>query len=133
MKLQRTVRYNPELFNLIPLVNVLFLLLALVSLSNTFVVQPGIAVKLPVSSFALSPQQNPQIVSIIAGPAPVIYFRDEKVSLAELNAKLVQAGASNRALFIRADGAVPYDTICQVVDAGLKQGYSVDFAASHAP
>ena len=78
MKLQRTVQYNPELFNLIPLINVLFLTLAFFLLGNTFILQPGLAVNLPVSSFTLSPQRHPQIVSIVAGETPALYFRDKK-------------------------------------------------------
>ncbi len=130
MKLHRTVRYNPELFNLIPIVNVLFLVVAFVSLSNTFVLQPGIAVALPFSSFALGPQRNPQIVSICAGAVPVIYFHDEKVTILELDQKLSTKQTDDRSLIVRADRGVPYEIVSHVLNIGLQRGYSVAMAAS---
>ena len=79
MKLHRTVKYNPELFNLIPLINVLFLAVAFAMLATSFVVQPGLSVALPVSSFVLSPQRHPQIVSLTAGALPAKPEKTEKV------------------------------------------------------
>ena len=55
---------------MLPLVNVLFLVLAIFALSSRFVLQPGISVALPVSPFTLGPQQNPEIVSVTAAPTP---------------------------------------------------------------
>ena len=133
MKLQRTVRFNPELLNLIPLVTVLFLLLALVTLSNTFVLQPGISVTLPLSSFALGPQRNAHVVTIAAGAVPVIYFQDHPVSIAEFDRQLTRAGVHERSLIVRADRGVPFDIVSQVMNIGLQQGYSVAIAAGHQP
>lgn len=131
MKLQRTVQYNPELFNLIPLINVLFLTLAFFLLGNTFILQPGLAVNLPVSSFTLSPQRHPQIVSIVAGETPALYFRDRKVELAELDRMLSEPGVKDRALVIRADRQTPFELVSGVMNLGLRRGYSVAVAATH--
>ena len=98
MKLHRTVKYSPELYLLVPLANVLFLLLAFVTLSKTFILQPGLSVVLPFSSFALGPERTPQIVSITAGAIPVIYFQDEKVTADELDQKLSQGTARDLSL-----------------------------------
>ncbi|MEI6350177.1 MAG: biopolymer transporter ExbD [Verrucomicrobiota bacterium] len=133
MKLHRTVKYSPELYLLVPLANVLFLLLAFVTLSKTFILQPGLSVVLPFSSFALGPERTPQIVSITAGAIPVIYFQDEKVTADELDQKLSQGTARDRSLIIRADRAVPYDTVSRVMNIGLQRGYSVAVAASSQP
>ncbi len=133
MKLHRTTRYNPELFNLVPLVNVLVLVLAFVTLSHTFVLQPGISVSLPFSTFALGPQRNPHIVSITGGATPLVYFHDEKVTLVELDQKLAHTGIKDRLLIIRADRSVPYDTVSRVMNIGLQRGYSVVMAASAQP
>src|SRR5271167_494927 len=100
MKLSRTVTHNPGLFSLIPLVNVIFLLLIFFALSTTFVLQPGIAVTLPYSSYSLSPQRNPQIVSITAAPVPAIYFHDQKVTLEELARSLSDSRIKNKTLII---------------------------------
>jgi len=133
MKLHRTTRYNPELFNLIPLINVLFLTLAFAALSQSFIVQPGLSVVLPVSSFALSPERHPQIVSITAGALPTIYFRDKKVELDKLEALLSEPNIKDRSLIIRADKAVPYDLVSNVMNIGLRRGFSVAVAATTQP
>ncbi|MEI7959049.1 MAG: biopolymer transporter ExbD [Verrucomicrobiota bacterium] len=133
MKLHRTVKYNPELFNLIPLINVLFLALAFATLGNTFVVQPGLSIVLPVSSFVLTPQRHPQIVSITAGALPTVYFEDKKVELWELDERLSRSEAKDRSLIIRADRAVPYELVSAVMNLGLRRGYTVAVAATSQP
>ena len=132
MKLHRTVRYNPELFIVIPLVNVLFLLLAFITVSRTFILQPGISVALPVSSFSVGPQRNSHVISITGGAAPVIYFKDEKVALADLGQALARVGSAERSLIIRADRATPFDLVSQVMNAGLERGFSVVVAAAES-
>lgn len=133
MKLQRTSKYNPELFNLIPLINVLFLALAFATLGRTFILQPGLSVTLPLSPFTLSQQRHAQIVSITAGALPSIYFQDKRVELNELETQLAQPGIKNRSLIIRADRAAPYEVVSNVMNLGLRQGYSVAVAATSAP
>jgi len=133
MKLHRTAKYNPELFNLIPLINVLFLALAFATLSQSFILQPGLSVVLPVSSFALTPQRHPQIVSITAGALPTMYFQDKKVELRELETLLSDPKIKDRSLIIRADRAVPYELVSNVMNLGLRQGYSVAVAATNQP
>ena len=133
MKLQRSTRYNPELFNLVPLINVLFLAVAFAMLAHTFVLQPGLSVNLPTSPFTLSSLRSSQVVSITAGAMPSIYYQDRRMELPELEAALAKAGVKNRSLIIRADKAVPYEVVSNVMNAGLRQGYSVAVAAASAP
>ena len=66
MKLTRNLKFNPALFGVIPLVNVLFLVVFFFALSSRFVLQPGMAVTLPASSFTLSPRLDAQIISVTA-------------------------------------------------------------------
>jgi biopolymer transport protein ExbD len=130
VKLTRTVSFNPAYFTVVPLVNVLFLLLIFFALSSQFVLQPGIVVALPSSPFLLAPQRNPQIVSIVAGPTPAIYFREQKIALDELEARLSAGAGTDKTLIIRADRTVPYDMILNVMNQGLRKGYSVVLATS---
>ena len=130
MKLSRTVSHNPALFNLIPMVNVIFLLLIFFALSTTFVLQPGIAVTLPYSSYSLSPQRNPQIVSITAAPVPAIYFHDQKVTLEELARSLADSRIKNKTLIIKADRTTPWELIVQITNEGLQKGFSVVYATN---
>lgn len=130
MKLVRTFRVHAALFPVLPLVNVLFLVLMLYAMSARFVLQPGIGVTLPFSSFTLEPQQNPQIVSVTAGPVPAIYHENRKVSLDELDEQLSKGPADRRSLIIKADRSTPYELVVQVMNRGLKHGFSVVLAAS---
>ncbi len=130
MKLHRSVGHNPQNIILVPLVNVLVLVLAFVTLSGTFVSQPGISITPPFTSFVLGPQRNPQIVSIASGAVPVIYFQEKKVTPQELDEMLSEAGIKERSLIIRADRSAPHEIVTQVMNIGLQRGFSVAIAAS---
>jgi biopolymer transport protein ExbD len=128
MKLTRALQFNPALFSVIPLVNVLFLVVFFFALSSRFVLQPGMAVTLPSSSFTLSPRVEAQIVSVTAAPVPVIYHRDQRVSLHELRQRLAQGTLKERAIILKADKNTPYELVVQITDAALKLGFSVVLA-----
>ena len=128
MKLTRNLTFNPALVSLIPLVNVCFLVVIFFALSSRFMLQPGLAVTLPVSSFMLTPQEEAPIVSITAAPVGAIYFSDEKVTLDELRTRLAGRRARGRSLIVKADRSTPYDTLVQVMNAGLSQGFSIVLA-----
>jgi len=128
MKLTRTLKFNPALFSVIPLINVIFLVVVFFALSSRFVLQPGMAVTLPASSFTLGPRIDAQIVSITAGPAPAIYHRDQRVSLDELRQRLADTNVRERSLIIKADKNTPYDLVVQITDEALKLGFSVVLA-----
>jgi biopolymer transport protein ExbD len=130
MKLSRTVSHNPALFSMIPLVNVLFLLLIFFALSTTYVLQPGIAVTLPYSSYNLAPQRNPQIVSILSAPSQAIYFHDQKVTLDELGKSLADSRIKNKVLIIKADRGTSWEMVMQITNKGIAQGYQVDYATN---
>ena len=141
MKLTRTVTFNPALFGVIPFVNVLFLVLIFFALSSRFVLQPGVVVTPPFSAWTLGPQRNPQILSITGGPAPVVYFGNQKFGIDEIETALKSGSASSantnngaekeqRTLIIRADRTTPYDLVMRATDAGLQAGFSVVLATS---
>ena len=130
MKLVRTLRIHPALFNVVPLINVVFLVLVFFALSSRFVLQPGMAITLPVSGFTLGPQRDAKIVSVTAAPVPSIYFRDQKVTIPELRDQLAEKRGKERSLIIKADRGTPYDLVVQITNEGLKLGYSVVLATS---
>ncbi|MDB6173029.1 MAG: hypothetical protein JWL59_2340 [Chthoniobacteraceae bacterium] len=130
MKLTRNLKFSPALMSVIPLVNVLFLVVIFFAMSSRFVLQPGLAVTLPSSSFTLGPQHNAQLVSILSTPSPAIYHRNQKVTLAELGERLRDPHIKERALVIRADRGTSYDFIVQVMNQGLQHGFSIVLATS---
>lgn len=130
MKLTRTLRFNPALFSAIPLVNVIFLVVIFFTMSSRFVLQPGMAVTLPVSSFNVGPQERAQIVSITSSPVPAIYHRDQRVTLEELRERLAAGSAKDRTVIIKADKGTPYELVVEITDQALKLGMSVILATS---
>ena len=133
MKLTRTTQLNPALFGVIPLVNVIFLLFVFHALCANFVLQPGISITLPYSTFALGPQRNPRIVTVTSAPSPAIYYRDEKFTLDSLSKKLAKEPGKDRTLIIRADRDAPYSLVVKIMGQGLQMGYAVVLATSDEP
>ena len=137
MKLTRTLHFPAWLFNVIPLVNVVFLVVIFFAISSRFVLQPGLAVTLPASSFTLEPHEGAQIVSITSSPVPAIYHHDQRVTLEELRQRLDQishhaakSGLKERSIIIKADKDTPYSLIVQITDTALNLGFSVILATS---
>src|SRR3982751_906438 len=108
MKLTRTQEYHFGWLGVISMIDVVFLLIFFLLLSSNFILQPGVSVSLPVSRFSLGPQVNPQIISITGGPAPAVYFRDQKVALDQLGPLLEAAKNEGRPVIIKADRFTPY-------------------------
>ncbi|MBV8532405.1 MAG: biopolymer transporter ExbD [Verrucomicrobia bacterium] len=130
MKLTRSIHLNPFLIFIIPLVDLFFLLLLLFLVSSTFLLHPGISVNLPFSKFTLGPQNNPVIVSITAGPFPLIYYRDQQISPEELARRLAEDHAADRSIIIQADRLTPQGSVIEVMNLCLEKGYSVVLATS---
>ena len=131
MKLSRTKEYNFGWLVLLGLVDVAFLLIFFLLLSSNFILQPGISVSMPFSRFALGPQINQQIISITGGAAPAIYFRDQKITAAQLGPLLDAARREGQSIIIKADRLTPYETVMEVTNAVLEHGItSVALAAA---
>ncbi len=128
MKLERTFRFSPAAFGIIPLINVLFLVLVFFEMGSRFILQPGVQVAMPSTFYALGPQRNAQIVSITASPAPVIYFRDQKITLADLLRRLGENESAERTLIVKADKNAPVGLRDELVNEALRRGYSVILA-----
>jgi biopolymer transport protein ExbD len=130
MKLTRSVHLNPFLIFVVPLVDLIFLVLLLFLVSSTFLLHPGISVNLPFSKFTLGPQKNPLLVSITAGPYPMIYYRDQQIQLGELAGRLEQDRGAERSIVIQADRLAPQGSVVEVMNLCLENGYSVVLATS---
>lgn len=130
MKLTRSVQLNPFLVFLIPLVDICFLLSLLFFVSSTFLLHPGISVNLPFSRFTLGPQRDPIIISVTAGPYPLIYYRDQQISLEDLGKRLKDTRSKDRSIIIQADRQTPQGSVVEVMNLCLENGYSVVLATS---
>jgi biopolymer transport protein ExbD len=133
MKLSRTQEFHFGWLGFIPMLNMVFLLIFFLLLSSNFILQPGVAVALPMSRFTLGPQVNPQIISITGGAAPAVYFRDQKVALDQLGPLLDAAKREGRPVIIKADRLTPYELVMAVTNAALDHGItSVSLATAPA-
>ena len=130
MKLTRSSQINPALFGVIPLVNVIFLLLIFHTLSSNFILQPGLSVTLPFSTFAFGPQHHPSIVTVTSAPTPIIYYQDERFTLDGFLKKMSREPGKERTLIIKADRNAPYSLVFKIMNQGKLMGYSVVLAAS---
>jgi biopolymer transport protein ExbD len=133
MKLSRTKEYRFGWLAVIPMLDVVFILILFLTLSSNFILQPGIAVTVPLSRFTLGPQINPQIISITGGAAPAIYFRDQKISLEQLGPLLDDAKKENRPIIIKADRLTPYALVVAVTNSALEHGIASVSLATALP
>ena len=130
MKLERNFQINPALVGIVPLINVMFLVLLFFGLGSRFILQSGLAISLPTSTFTLTPAREPQLVSITASPVPSIYHGDQRISLEELGPRLAKVQGKDRSLVIKADSTTSYQTLVQVMNIGLEKGFSIVLATS---
>ena len=128
MKLQRTFRFSPALFGIMPLMNVLFLVLVFYVMGSKFVLNPGVQVSLPATMFAIGPQRNTEIVSITAGPVSIIYHRDRAVTLEDFSQRLSGNSAAEKSLIIKADRNAPSGIVAAVTNEALRHSYTVILA-----
>ena len=129
MKLRRTFNFSPALLGYLPLLNVLFLVLVFWVMGSKFVLQPGVQINLPATSFALGPQRNSEIVTITAGLKPAIYYRDRMMrSVAELAEQLSQNQTPDRTLIVKADIKAPAGELHEIMHAAQRLGFTVIWA-----
>ena len=112
-----------------PVLNVLLLLLLFFLLGSNFVIQSGVAVKLPESASRLSGFERAQVVTLPSGSDTSLYFNGRPVTLEELGRQLELKKTEGRRLIIHADQAAPLGgRFQQVSNLALRMGYEVAFA-----
>ena len=134
MKLTRTATSVSALpLGLVAVVNVVLILLFFFLLGSSFVLQPGIVVTLPFSTFNLPPQVNARLVTLQPGPPLRIFYQDEPVTLEQLGQRLAEYRGSPRSVVLRADRGTPYESVVAVVNQALRQDYNVALATVPPP
>jgi biopolymer transport protein ExbD len=111
-----------DTFSFSSLTDIVLLLLIFFLLSSTFIIQPGIKVKLPVSDTAES--TNEKNITITLTKKGLIYLNNNQVSITDLPAKWNQLMAINpeQAIIIRADRGVTIEQTVAILDIGKKVG-----------
>jgi len=117
-----TTRKRMVLFSPISLTDIVLLLLIFFLLSSTFIVQPGIKVKLPK---AVSGQQDDSDkIYLTVTKREQIFLYQEQVGHDQLGAKLRQLLAENpdRVVVIRADKDLSLEATIRVIDTAKLAG-----------
>jgi biopolymer transport protein ExbD len=130
------------LLDLAPIVTVVLLLLCFFLLSSSFILQSGIKVEPPRSTFGAGTPASRLIVAVTLGPQlndangaplkrePTLYFNDQIVTLDGLRAALDQLPPTRitPSLILKADKDVPLDLMTGIMDVAFAHRLSVVIA-----
>jgi biopolymer transport protein ExbD len=124
MRFRRRLRQEATV-NLIPLIDVLFLIIIFFMLATTFVIAPGISVELPSSSTATNVAMEKLVISVVSEDE--VYLGEKRYDLASLDAALSnfpkpQAGQS-RNVVIEGARNIPYELMIRVLDSVRSHGF----------
>ncbi len=121
MRFRKAERKGPEL-EIAPFIDVVFLLLIFFLLSSSFVIQPGIKIKLPQAATAES--QSEKNIFILIDAKEKIYLNARQVEGRELKTELeriISEGGKKMAI-IHADEKVQHGLVVGVMDTAKQVG-----------
>jgi len=106
--------------DIVPLVNIVFLLLIFLMLGSNFITQPGLKVELPkvVTSEAVKYEK----IEILLTEGEQIYLNGRQVTAEELKFAFNKAAENNQAVLIKADRRVSLGKASQVWDLARQSG-----------
>ena len=106
-----------------PLIDVVFQLLLFFMLSSSFIMQPGIKVRLPKAVTSKVIYDKMDIVTLAKNHR--IFFNDLEISKDQLNYHLEQIADKEGMILIKADSAIPLGVVVDIWDlcrqAGITQ------------
>ncbi len=110
------------MFSAISLSDIVLLLLIFFLLSSSFIVQPGIKVKLPKAATG-EPEENQQVLITITDKQ-VIYLNNEQIAKSRLGARLrtLLADRAEKMVVIRADKGLPLQKAVEIIDIAKLAG-----------
>lgn len=122
MRFRKAEKKKPEL-DMAPLIDVVFLLLIFFLLSSTFIMQPGITIKLPQAT--TSEVQPRKDILILIDAKERIFLNDRRIikgtELKESLGVLVSEGKS-KTVVINADESVRHGRVVEVMDVAKQVG-----------
>lgn len=110
--------------DLTPMVDVVFLLLIFFMISTTFVESPGISIKLPEAS-SQTIDREPKELKIYLSRDGDIFYRDQKISLADFKALLAehQSDAEQTTVLLLADQESRHGKVVTLMDLARDAGF----------
>ncbi|RKZ26923.1 biopolymer transporter ExbD [bacterium] len=124
-------RYKPTReFPVISMADIVLLLLIFFLLSSTYLVQPGIRVKLPRTRTKETVSQERIVVTLTEEGA--LYLEDTPVSLEDLPFLLREKDVENRVVVLKADRNVSLEMAVKVLDR-IREGGGKNFVIATIP
>ena len=114
LRFKRHLKLDEDRLDVTPLIDVVFLLLIFFMLTSTFVLQPGIKVKLPRAITSEALKEKNLVIVITAGGK--IYLDNEIILPGELSVKLEKAAQDDRAVLIKADQKISLGRVVEIWD-----------------
>lgn len=100
--------------DIVPLINIVFLLLIFFMLTSSFVMQPGLKINLP--KVVTSEVVKYENVEILVNSENVIYLNGSTVTQEELKSFLREAGKRNQTVLIKADARASLGRVVEIWD-----------------
>lgn len=122
MRFKRRLKIEKGLLDLMPLINVFFLLLIFFIFTSSFIFQPGIKVNLPKAVTSEVIQQEAAV--IIITKEDKIHLNEREISQDELASNLRIIAKEKRALLIKADNHASLGRVVEVWDMCRSEGVS---------
>jgi len=123
MKIYRSRKTKAfQLVDVTPMADIVFLLLIFFMLSSTFVIQPGINIRLPKAQTASIQPEEKIIVSISKDNN--VYINDRRVRMDNLlgELKMSLGGRKDKLLVLKADERVSHGLVVTVLDKAKQAG-----------
>ncbi|KJJ83294.1 biopolymer transport protein ExbD/TolR [Candidatus Omnitrophus magneticus] len=120
MKFKRKIFLEKGNLDMVPLIDIVFLLLIFFMLTSSFVFQPGIRVNLPKA--VTSEVLNRDIVVIVVTDDEHVYINERPVTSEELISIITSLTGKNSSLLIKADKNAPLGKIIDIWDICRQRG-----------
>jgi biopolymer transport protein ExbD len=116
MEMRSSRNKRALILNVLPLIDVLFLLLIFFMISTTFLSQPAIKLELPEAAHSETVRQAPVVIYI--DPSERVYLNDEPVEIPLLGEALRRQmeGDDDKSVSFKADSRVSHGRVVEVLD-----------------
>jgi len=130
MKFKRRTELEKGKLDIVPLIDVVFLLLIFFMLTSSFIFQPGIKVNLPKAITSEVLHKNSLIIIVTKDDS--IYLDERVITIDELTTRLTIAAREDRPLLIKADRGASLGKVVEVWDLCREEGISqINIATLH--
>lgn len=135
MKLTSNLSFRPGLFLTIPAIDLLGSLLLFFLLGSSLLIQSGVRLELPSSSFALRGMADARVLVVSGGAESRLLLDNEEVALDEIDGLLARLAREERtefgriaSLLIKADQSASHGLVLRLSDLALGHGFRVALA-----